>query len=335
MCLPRYLIINILAFALWTTFQMDVTAQPSRFFNYQAIVNDASGQPFEGNVGVRISILQPTAGGEVVYSERHTLETDSKGFMSLRVGEGEEVYKGDFAEIDWADGPTHIKTEIAIGGGYIYAISTTTELVSVPVSLYALKADSIAAGFVEADPVFAQSPAAMITEEDTLKWNDLSRQAMHRIGDRFGGGVIFYLEPDGEHGLIASLNDLAESVSWGLPGTSTSASSSYDGNGNSDQILAVQGSGDYAVNYCDTLVVDGYDDWYLPSRDELHLLFRARYALNKELENDGDEATAGIGAAPYWSSTEKDADGAFLMETGNVALRTKSETGAVRAIRAF
>jgi len=310
-------------------------AQPSDHFNYQAVVNDASGQPFEGTVGVKISILQSSEHGQVIYSERHTLETDARGFMSFRVGEGDEVYKGDFGEIDWANGPSFIQTDIAIGGGYLYTISTTTELVSVPVSLYALKADSIAEGFAEADPVFAASPAALITEEDTVKWNDLSKKAMYRIGDRFGGGVIFYVEPGGEHGLIASLSELATEVSWGVAGIATSARSSYDGMNNSAQILASQGSGDFAVNYCDTLSVGGYKDWYLPSVDELHLLFRARYILNRSLEEDGDAETAGIGDAPYWSSTEKNEDAAFLIQTDRVSLQSKSATGAVRAIRLF
>jgi hypothetical protein len=312
-----------------------VEAQPSTHFNYQAIVTDASGQPFEGAVGVKVGILKSSENGELVFSERHTLETDAKGFISFRVGEGDEVYKGDFMTIDWSDGPMFIKTEIAIGGGYMYTISTTTELVSVPLALYALKADSIAADFIETDPLFTASPASMITGEDTIRWNDLSKKVKYRIGDRFEGGIIFYVEPGGEHGLIASLDDVVTDVAWGITGTTTSAQSSYDGDSNTDLIIATQGPGDYAVNYCDALDVEGYDDWYLPSVDELFLLFKARYILNMSLGNDEDSETNGLGAASYWSSTEKDADTAYQLETGSVLIKGKSEPGTVRAIRAF
>lgn len=331
----KKLIFNILTLLIWMAFPEGGEAQPSNHFNYQAIVNDADGQPFKGNVGVKISILQPSEDGQVVYSERHTVETDEKGFMSFRVGEGDEVYKGDFGKIDWAAGPSFIQTEIAIGGGYLYTLSTTAELVSVPVSLFALTADSIAAGFTETDPLFSESPAAWITEEDTLRWNDLSKNAIHRIGDRFGGGVIFHVDPDGEHGLIASLSEIAKEASWGSTGLATSARSSFDGKANSAQILAAQGPGDFAVNYCDTLSAGGYHDWYLPSLDELYLFFRARYILNKSLEEDGDGDTTGIGDAPYWSSTEKNEDAVFMIESGHVSQYSKNAKGAVRAIRVF
>jgi hypothetical protein len=89
-----------------------VTAQNSDFFNYQAVVSDPDGKPYEGTVGIRISILQPAADGEVVYSERHTIETET-GFVSFRVGEGDQVYKGEFDTINWSVGPSFIKTEIA------------------------------------------------------------------------------------------------------------------------------------------------------------------------------------------------------------------------------
>src|SRR4051812_27357641 len=36
----------------------------------------------------------------------------------------------------------------------------------------------------------------------------------HRIGERYGGGIIFYVDSDGQHGLVASLADQNPGVPW-------------------------------------------------------------------------------------------------------------------------
>jgi hypothetical protein len=40
------------------------------------------------------------------------------------------------------------------------------------------------------------------------------------------------------------------------------------GNTNTNLIVAVQGNGNYAAKICYDLVLNGYSDWFLPSRDE-------------------------------------------------------------------
>jgi hypothetical protein len=311
-----------------------LTAQHQGFFNYQAVVTDTDGTPYQGTVGIRISILQPGADGDVVYSERHTKETDH-GFVSFRVGEGEQVYTGEFDTINWSAGPSFIRTEIAPGGGYSYALSSTTELASVPMAMYAMRAESVSSDFVEADPLFAASVASLITAEDTLRWNRLSTKSMYQVGDLHAGGIIFYLEPGGEHGLVVSLADIAEDVVWAGADVVSGASNSYDGAQNTAVIVAAQAAGNYAAYYCDTLVLNGYDDWYLPAPDEMYLLFRAGYALNSILEQDGDEQTEGITAGQYWTSKEKNASEAFIFMDGHLGLSAKNGFANVRAIRAF
>lgn len=306
----------------------------SSHFNYQAVINDPEGNPFEGLVGIKISILQPSANGDVVFSERHTIEADENGFVSFRVGEGDQVYTGEFDTIRWEQGPSFLRTEIAPGGGYSYSISSVEELTGAPMAMYAWKADTIASGFEEADPVFLESPASMISEEDTLKWNALSEKATYRVGDLFGGGVIFYVEPNGQHGLIASLSDVEVSP-WGNAGVVTSAVSHYHGEENTTHIVNSTGEGTYAAYACDTLLMNGYDDWYLPAADEMYLLFRSRYVLNQLLVDDGNDDTAGLTADGYWTSTEKDGNEAYQFRTGNLKVAGKEESAIVRAIRAF
>lgn len=309
-------------------------AQNPGFFNYQAVVSDPDGKPFEGTVGIRISILQPSPDGEVVYSERHTKET-AKGFVSFRVGEGDQVYTGEFDTIDWSAGPSYIRTEIAPGGGYAYSLSTTSELASVPLAMYAKRADSISHAFVEADPVFSGSVASMITAEDTLRWNLVSKRPKFRVGDMHQGGVIFFTEPGGEHGLVVSLSDVAEAVNWGTSSLETGAGSNFNGEMNTSEITSTYGAGNYAAYYCDTLILNGYDDWYLPAPDEMYLLFRAGYQINKILEQDANDQTEGITTGGYWTSRERNQNEAYLFLDGHLDYASKDIEVKVRAIRAF
>lgn len=308
--------------------------QSPQFFSYQAVVNDLEGNPRVGIVGLRISILKGSDSGDAIYSERHSKETDINGLLSLRIGEG-DVYTGEFESIDWSDGPFFLKVEIAPTGGYIYPISTTTALVSVPFALYALKADTVYTGYEETDPLFLASVAGGITAEDTNRWNTFSREAMHQVGDIYGGGIIFHIEPGGEHGLIASLTDIEDAVPWGNDGISAGASSSFDGSTNTASIVIAYGNGDYAAYHCDTLKVNGFTDWYLPSADELFLLYKARYIVNRVLEGDMDENTSPLVKDAYWTSTEKDPSTALLFTLGNQEKGSKIISAAVRSVRAF
>ena len=314
---------------------VEAYGQSPQYISYQAVVNDAEGNPVEGSIGLRISILNGPDSSTVVYSERHSVNSDKNGLVSIRIGEGDNVYKGEFAIIDWSDGPYFVRVEIAPTGGYVYSISTTNELLSVPFALYALRADSVSQEYKETDPLFSASASSGITEEDTSRWNSLTKTAKYSVGEKYGGGIIFYIEPSGEHGLIASMQDIKDTTVWGNPGVLTGAKSSYDGSVNTASIVSSGGPGDYAAYYCDTLSAGGDDDWYLPSVDELFLLFKARYIVNSILEADADENTTALIKDVYWTSTEKDQDKAMVFRIGNPAEATKDEKGSVRSVRAF
>lgn len=96
------------------------------------------------------------------------------------------------------------------------------------------------------------------------------------IGDYFQGGLIFQLSEDGLSGLIVTDQDLGSyNTNWSLTNTTTGATNTAIGTGlsNTQLIVSDQGSGDYAANNCYAMVWDGYSDWYLPSRDELVLIY--------------------------------------------------------------
>ena len=309
-------------------------AQVPQYISYQAIVSDTAGNPVEGPVALRVSILHKSDTGKAVYTERHEREADKNGLVSLSIGKGDIIYQGELDTINWSDGPYFARIEMTPGRGYIYPISTTSELLSVPFAFFALKADSVSNSYTETDPRFSESVSSGISAEDTARWNALSKEAQFRIGDLYQGGIIFYIEPGGEHGLIASLNDVSTNTPWSVSVTITGAQSSFNGSENTASIVTL-GAGDYAAYRCDTLTYGGYNDWYLPAADEVHLLFRARYVINKILDEDQDPKTVGLLVNHYWSSTEISADEAIVYIRGSSSYGMKNAPASVRAIRAF
>ncbi|OFY38591.1 MAG: hypothetical protein A2275_15345 [Bacteroidetes bacterium RIFOXYA12_FULL_35_11] len=114
-----------------------IRAQTPQSFRYQAIVRNASGNVLQTqNVSLKISLLQSSSTGTVVYSEEHTATTNSFGLVNLEIGSGTNQ-SGTIASIDWAQGPYYLKIELDATGGSTYAEMGTTQLLSVPYALFA------------------------------------------------------------------------------------------------------------------------------------------------------------------------------------------------------
>jgi hypothetical protein len=78
----------------------------------------------------------------VVFSEYHTPVTNTNGLVTLEIGGG-TILTGNFATINWVNGPYFIKTETdPTGPGTNYTISGTSQLLSVPFALYAASSGS-------------------------------------------------------------------------------------------------------------------------------------------------------------------------------------------------
>ena len=91
-------------------------------------------------------------------------------------------------------------------------------------------------------------------------------RAQHMVGEKWGGGIIFFLDPGGMHGLIAAESDLPEKYIWSV-----------------------------AKDECRKISSNGFKDWYLPNKEELNLLYLKReivggftrdYYLSASEEND-------------------------------------------------
>lgn len=166
--------------------------------------------------------------------------------------------------------------------------------------------------------------------ESTLSTNT-GKALSFSIGDHYGGGIIFYIDTSGVHGLIADTVDLQDAKwlnSANDLNLTTHAKPTAVGKGfmNTRKIVAAQGdSGKYVARECIRLKRNGFNDWFLPSKDELNLLY-----LNKAV-------VGGFSTGDYWSSSENTKSTAFLqsLANGTQSYGTKAFSLHVRAIRAF
>jgi uncharacterized protein (TIGR02145 family) len=132
------------------------SAQAPQKMSYQAVIRDNSNALVSNQiVGMQISILQGSANGAAVYAETQAPTTNANGLVSLEIGGGNLV-SGNFATINWANGPYFIKTETDPAGGTNYTITGTSQLLSVPFALYAATSGSSIPG-----PQGPQGPAGI------------------------------------------------------------------------------------------------------------------------------------------------------------------------------
>ncbi|HAF31101.1 MAG TPA: hypothetical protein DCG75_18850 [Bacteroidales bacterium] len=166
-------------------------------------------------------------------------------------------------------------------------------------------------------------------------WKDATTGgSTYKIGDLYLGGIIFYVSPDGLHGLIADLDDTSPGEVYSNGNASVGALSFHNGFSNTDAILSIFPTS----NAASSCRLKG-SEWYLPSVWEMKLLHFAAYEINRILENDGDTATNGLNTntGVYWTSTEYAANAAFdySVISGIIINDNKSNSYRVRAIRAF
>ncbi|MGB4413813.1 MAG: DUF1566 domain-containing protein [Paludibacter sp.] len=307
-------IFTILAVALFTA---SVFAQAPQKISYQAVIrNNSNALVTNTQVAMQISILQGSINGTAVYVETQTPTTNANGLVSIEIGGGTFVSGTTW---DGANGPFYIKTETDLDGptgGITYTITGTSQLLSVPYALYANTAGSA------------------------------TRTSEHYVGELYGGGVVFWVDQTGQHGLIVSMVDLSTNQVWSnVANTAVGTTNDWDGANNTTAIIGQSGHTSSAAKLCaDYTNADyntgPYSDWYLPSVAELNHICNNFYEVQKALTNDGNMSTTPLVRTYYWSSTERNETGAFrfILGFGYAHYDNKSDAAYasyVRAVRAF
>ena len=130
-------------------------AQPQKV-NYQAVALAANGQPVKNQaIKLRLSIVDSSATGTVLYTETHQPTTDGAGQFSVFLGGGTATV-GTFSNVPWSNGKDKfLKAEADVTGGTNYVLMGTSQIVSVP---YAISAGSL-------------KDSSKVTGQDGTQWS--------------------------------------------------------------------------------------------------------------------------------------------------------------------
>jgi hypothetical protein len=156
-----------------------------------------------------------------------------------------------------------------------------------------------------------------------------SGHAHYSIGDTGpAGGIVFYTTDGGQHGLEAAPADQSIRKKWGCNGVEIAgADGTAVGTGaqNTADILAGCSETGTAAKIADAYTLGGYDDWFLPSKDELNLLYGQKAVVG------------GFAIVNYWSSTEVNSFDALPQHFsfGYQFPTSKNDKLRVRAVRTF
>ncbi len=201
------------------------------------------------------------------------------------------------------------------------------------------------------DPTEPESYSGTLTiENDTFtEGNSISINATAienqnnniEIGDFHEGGVVFYIDSFG-HGLICSIYNDGNHKSWG-PATDTGATGTEIGTGAGNTQIIVNNQYIFensAAYICDNLDYFGFNDWYLPSKDELFLMYQQGYYIGNTSEENGGERLVYAGnTSSYWSSSESLVDiykaESLHFSSGTQGTYSKDLPFRVRGIRSF
>jgi hypothetical protein len=258
---------------------------------------------------MRLSILQNTATGTAVYVETQTVTTNDNGLVTLAIGTG-SVLSGDFATIDWGGDSYFIQTEMDPTGGDTYTLTGASQLLSVPYALHSKRATTLPGGI---DQGYIEALEARITAVESEPV---------AIGELRKGGIVFWVDPaDNTHGKVCAFEDAPTNSYWVG-----------------------------AINYCNGYTnpdtgTGVYSDWYLPSKDELQLMYAnlQRFGCSTNTPGGTDSGLCATRKAnfsaddAYWSSTEYGVNAAWSQDFTNGGQSSKNEyfTYYVRAVRTF
>jgi TolB-like protein len=188
-------------------------------------------------------------------------------------------------------------------------------------------------------PTVAPRTAAASASPQTVAAQSVPAPTVYKVGDKGpAGGIVFYDKgstSDGWQYLEAAPYDIGDAP-WGSTRTTVGGTLTYPGSGkrNTERIIAaLRGVDNLAAHLCVEFDLNGYKDWFLPSKDELNLLY-----TNLKVNRLGS-----FNNRRYWSSSEyKDSQAWYQdFEDGSQSYygagggTSKGNTNSVRAVRQF
>lgn len=340
--------------------------------NLQAIVRGADDHIIKNHtIGVRITILKNVGYGKVVHTETQTTTTNAYGMMSIEIDGGQ-----DSSTVNWSGSDYSVMIEVDPDGGTNYSIGGVSKIGVVPYVLGAHTAEKTNSTIIETDPVFSswdKDYADLTNKPDiadsikksadgsdtklvagnniTITGKGTQRSSywvsttyrQHYIGEYYGGGIVFWVDHNKEHGLICSMIDLSDSAEWGM--TDNYNLSDWDGLTNSEKItesvnshnIKVPVAARLCMNYTNADYGTGiFSDWYLPSRTELICLMEHLYEIQSLLNNDYNPDTKPLFDGYYWSSSDGDIGPYKVgMHMGFAISYYSDDLNHVRAVRRF
>ena len=264
--------------------------QATETLSYQEVIRNSSNVIVTSSpIGMRVSILQDSATGTPVYVETHSSTTDENGLVSIELGGGTPV-TGTFADVHRETSTYFLKTETDPTGGVNYSAIVSTSLLF-------------------------KRPYAF--------------EATHFVGESYGDGIVFYVDENGQHGLITATIDKSTRVKR-HNGTFTVTDAARDEMGireyNTERINAIKGAGSSNAQIFDNPQDDNLSDWYLPTRYDLNLLYTRRAVIGGYSD-----------FAKGWKSTEMSRVNAWFYSfvTGATFTNGKDDAEYIRVLRKF
>lgn len=181
------------------------------------------------------------------------------------------------------------------------------------------------------------APEEIEEEPEVEEPEEEPAQEGYVLGDEGpAGGWIVYVDSRDDHDGWTYLeaapagwheNGEDPAVAWGEVGVEVGAGATARGAGLANTMAALEHSDEYAAGLVDGLVINGFDDWFLPSQDEMFQVY----------ENLFRRDLGGLTRGNYWTSTEagEDRAQAYNFQTGGRTAATKDTEYRVRPVRAF
>ena len=173
----------------------------------------------------------------------------------------------------------------------------------------------------------------------------------HHIGDYYGGGIIYYLSntpdaPSGQQGLIAAITDANPErlmlITSGVIGSSTLPDLFTGGTNTIAMINTAKAAATTAPaaiaahDFSTTEQCPTCTPWYLPSQEELGIMYQHKKIINAASQAHGGKVFVNYS---YWSSTQLGSKYGWAVNFDDSALdaggHSLSAPFMVRAVRAF